>query len=289
MNNKKINALIARGIAKLSPKVYFSLAYLHNRCKLPNIQKPKDISEYWIAYILSGDLNKLAYLADKYEVRTYVRNKGLEKILPRLLGVWDSATYINFSQLPNRFALKMNFGAGMNIICKDKHKLDKEETIIKLTNWLNSPTYHFAETHYNHIPRKIICEEFIGNGEHFPNDYKFMCINGRPFCILACANRDTEKTTYLVYDLDWNIRLDYMKNSLKLTNIEPLPRPKHLSEMIEIAQKLSEGISLVRIDLYDTDEKVLFGEITLTPAGGIFHRWSQLALNIMGQIYRDTK
>ncbi|MCD8295935.1 MAG: hypothetical protein LUC88_00005, partial [Prevotella sp.] len=177
--------------------------------------------------------------------------------------------------------------SGMNIICTDKSKLDKADTLNKLQKWINSEEeYSYTERHYSLIKRKIICEEFI-EGEHgkFPYDYKFICLKGEPVCVLACTDRESGEPNMMRFSLNWEPLPQYNK---KHRSFE-VPRPKHLTEMIEYARKLSSGIDLVRIDLYDAGKCVYFGEITLTPAGGIFDTWSMQALRELGEIYRGEK
>lgn len=271
-------------VGKLSPRLFFSIAYFHNRGRWPNLNKPSDISEIAIKRVLDGKIDELSYLADKYAVRKYVEDAGLANILTPLISVYNSAEEIDFANLPNRFALKLNFGAGMNIICTDKTQLDIPAAKTKLQHWLNLPqTYSFSERHYNLIPHKIVCEEFIDDGNGgFPFDYKFMCIKGHPVCVLACCDRgETSATHYAPYDLEWNLLPQYDK----LGRAKPIPRPKNLEEMIGIASRLSKDIDFVRIDLYSNGSRVWFGEITLTPAGCIFHGWTMQALKELGDSY----
>lgn len=266
----------------------FAISYIHNRYRLPNFKHPKDLSEIWIKRVLDGKINELAYLADKYAVREYVINRGLEQILTPLLGVYDDAEQIDFDILPDRFALKANFGAGMNLICTDKSKLDIDESRNKIAEWLKSRTDSNTERHYNLIPHKIVCEEFIDDGSGgFPVDYKFMCIHGKVHCILACSGREQGHADYLPYSTDWEPMYHYYRKINK--GIKLLPKPDNLSEMIATAEKLAEGIDLVRVDLYSNGSKIWFGEMTLTPSGCIFHRWSMRALKEMGKIYRQHK
>ena len=269
-------------------KAQFVISYIHNRRRLPNFQNPKDLSEIWIKRVLDGKINELSYLADKHEVRRYIESKGLGHILVKELGVYESGKSINFDALPNRFALKANFGAGRNIICTDKNKLNIEEVRNQVDVWLKPGRYSVAERHYDLIPRKFICEEFIDDGNGgFPIDYKFLCINGKVHCILACSGREKGHAEYLPYSVEWKPMFDYFKSVP--TDIDVLSPPANLKEMINISEYLAKEIDLVRIDLYSNGEKIWFGEITLTPSGCIFHRWSNKAMDDMGKLYRKTR
>ena len=276
------------GIGESGAKRIFTISYIHNRYRFPNFQNPRDLSEICIKRVLDGKVNELFYLADKYAVREYVEAKGLGDILVPLLGVYERASDIDFDALPERFALKANFGAGRNIICIDKSKLDIKSTRAQVDKWLTSGVYSRVEQHYNLIPKKFICEAFIDDGSGgFPTDYKFMCIHGKAYCVLACSGRESGHANYLPYSLDWIPKYDYYKSCPK--NIEIQKAPTNLSEMIAIAEKLAEGIDIVRIDLYSNGSRIWFGEITLTPAGCIFHRWSNKAIDEMGKIYNNYK
>lgn len=278
-----IKSVISRVVSRHFPSLFFRLSYFHNRRRFLHLRHPRNISEIWIRKLLDGEFCKCAYLADKYAVRDYVKQKGLERILVPLLGVWDDARDIGFDKLPQAFALKMNYGAGMNIVVRNKKNLDKEDAVRRLTEWMNRPAYSYSETHYNYIKRRIVCEEFIQDSHGgFPYDYKFMCLKGSPFCVLACGNRESGHADYAPYSLDWRPLKDYKKGEFK-----EVERPQHLEEMIAIAKTLSQGMDLVRVDLYDSDKGVMFGEMTLTPSGCIFHRWTQKAIDDMGRFYRE--
>ena len=282
----KRKVLNIAGRNSFNGKLSFIISYIHNRAKFPNLFHPKDLSEIWIKRVLDGKVNAIASLADKYAVREYVE-KRVGNILTPLIAVYESADEINFDALPDRFALKANFGAGRNIICTDKSKLDTAQCREKVRIWLKPGTYSVSERHYNLIPKKFVCEEFIDDGSGgFPVDYKFMCIHSKVHCILAVSGREHGHGSYLPYTTDWQpIREYYRGNS---TAIDLLPRPVNLDEMINVAERLAEGIDLVRVDLYSNGSRIWFGEMTLTPSGCIFRRWTQKALDEMGKIYRNN-
>lgn len=158
--------------------------------------------------------------------------------------------------------------------------------IRKIQEWFARPAnYSYSENHYNLIERKLICEAYIEDHHGgFPTDYKFMCFHGKPFCVLACTGRESGNADYMPFTLDWKPLPEYTKNG----DLYEIPKPKELDKMINIATKLADGLDLVRVDLYDTGTKIYFGEMTLTPAGAIFHNWSQKALDDMGAFYYKT-
>lgn len=277
-----IKSLLRKHIGKKSTRLALSLAYLHNRGRWPQLKNPKDLSEILIANILAGYPQQHYELADKYRVRDYVAQRGYAHLLTPLLGVWNNANEINFDTLPNRFALKMNYGAGMNIICTDKSKLPPP--ITQLNNWLTIDYDSYSEPHYSLIDRKIIAEEFIDDGTGgFPADYKFMCMNGHVSCVLACYGRETGHATYAPFSLQWEYLSQYDKR--KHPGDISIDRPANLQEMIKVAEDLSRGLKFARIDLYSSGSRIWFGEITLTPSGAILHGWTQKAINELGKFY----
>lgn len=286
--NFKNSILSFLGKHSKNGKAAFIISYLHNHGHLPNLRTPKDLSEIWIKRVLDGKVNEIAYLADKYAVRKYVEEKGFSDILTPLIAVYNRSEDINFDTLPDKFAMKANFGAGMNIICTDKRNIDYEKARDEVNQWLRVKHYSESEQHYNLIEPKIVVEEFIDDGSGgFPVDYKFMCIHGKVFCILGVNGREKGHGSYLPYSIEWKPMPEYYRGDT--TASEVLARPNNLEEMIATAEKLAEGIDLVRVDLYSNGSRIWFGEMTLTPSGCIFHYWTKKALNEMGYAYLNDK
>lgn len=283
MNMKSI---LGRFFGSVSPRIFFIMAYCHNRKKIPNLRYPKDLSEILIRRVLDGETNKLYYLADKYLVRKYIQKKGYGDLLTPLIGAFDRPEDIDFKDLPNKFAIKMNYGAGMNIICNDKSNFNVKSARKKLSNWMNSSkTYSYSEAHYNLIDRKIVVEEFIDDGNGgFPTDYKFMCVNGHVLCILACTGRESGHAFYAPFDKSWNRLREYDRREHGVDIC--IQMPENLGEMIKIAEILSVGFPFIRVDLYSNGHRIWFGEYTLTASGCILHGWTQRALDEMGKEYR---
>lgn len=282
---ESLNKFCSRIISSLSPKWHYRLAYYHHRGKFPNLNAPKDLSELWIRRLLDGKVNDYYKLADKHAVREYVRQCGCEDILPVQYRYFTKGAQLNLNALPQRFALKANWGAGMNLICTDKSKYTQKQIEEQIDQWMSSPKFGFSERHYNLIDRKIVCEEFIDDGNGgFPVDYKFICLKGEIKAILVCNGRETGHADYIPYDAEWTPRMDYC--IAKHDESEILQRPKNLDAMMDVVKKLASGIDMVRVDLYSNGSKIWFGEMTLTPDGCIFRRWTQKAIDEMGEFYR---
>lgn len=207
-------------------------------------------------------------LTDKYLVRRWVANKIGESFLIPLLGVWDNPNEIDFTQLPNQFVLKTNCGSNDVIIIKNKEKLNKHDYKMikkKLEYFL---TYDFYldtyEMHYSEIEPKIIAEKLLVDKTSSVPDYKFTCFNGKPEYCWVDLNRQTNHTRH-VYDMDWNFQ--HWNQVYEIIDLG-LPRPANFDKMVEIAKILSEDFSHVRVDLYNIDGVIYFGELTFTNGSG---------------------
>lgn len=219
---------------------------------------------------------QVADLADKIRVRDYVKKCGLSDILVPEIAEYKSADEIVWEKLPKQFVLKCNHGCGFNIIVDDKHKFSETEVKKKLNSWMKKKYGGYTgEIHYRLITPGIICEEFIhGLGSMskgkttLPIDYKFFTLNGRVECILVVAGREKgeEKTQRFFTDRDFklvNICREKMQDGFNWQSL----KPSCLKEMIETAEKLAEPFPFVRVDLYNNNDNILFGEMTFTPMG----------------------
>lgn len=216
---------------------------------------------------LYDDIPRKTKLADKYLVRDWVAEKIGESYLIPLLGVWDSFDEINFSKLPHQFVLKANHASGMNIIVSDKKKWDKKTANQLFDNWLKVNYAHFSfyQMQYEKIPPKIIAEEYLTDSNGELPEFKFFCFDGEVyFCwfILEGGNQRYGN----IYDLQWNLQSWKFKG--RDNTPYDLPKPANFEQMVEIAKELSQGFSHVRVDLYNVDGAIYFGEMTFTPSGG---------------------
>lgn len=203
---------------------------------------------------------------DKYWVRFYVERCGLKNLLIPLIGVFNKPEDINYEILPEQFILKATHGSGENFyeICYDRNRLNTKRINQKFRKALKA---NFArqqcEYPYNSVQPRIICEVLLEDKRDIRiTDYKVVCTNGKPRCILVCTNRD-EGRDY--YSTDWQYLEFVKKESRSKVKTE---KPQCLAEMLRDAAILSKPFPLARIDFYVVDKKLYFGEITLSPAGG---------------------
>lgn len=247
------------------------------RFKKPlHLKNPQTLNEKILFLSLKTDTTLWTRCADKYEVRDYVKECGLEDILIPLVGVWEHATDIDFNKLPDEFVLKATHGSGDIKVVKDKTKLDIPKIVAEFEEDLKHQ-YGALESghHYMRIHPRMIAEELIHNDPETAKisssiiDYKIWCFNGKVHWLWACANRDEHTTEVMTYDTDWNAHPEYSIFENDYRHGEILPKPKNLERMIEVAEKLAKPFPCVRVDLYNIDGKIYFGELTFTSYGGL--------------------
>lgn len=263
------------------PKAYLTYLYNLKFGYSPDWNQPRDLNEWIQKLQLSPESAQWPRYADKLRVREYVAECGYTDILVPLYGSWTSADEIDFDSLPNEFVLKTNHGCGDVKIVRDKKEFfdsaEKDEywggvkTLLSTTYGLES-----GELHYMRIqkPYVILAEKLLDARRQSVVstslvDYKMWCINGRFEACMVIFNRTKSGFETALYDKGWNPIPGLVESPghLKISDNE-IPRPLNWDKMIEIAERLSAPFKQSRIDLYEVDGKVYFGEITLTSAAG---------------------
>lgn len=198
---------------------------------------------------------------DKYLVRTFVEDAIGAGYLVKLYGVYNSIDEVNFTTLPEHFALKMNNGSGCNLLCRNKSNIDIDSIKRDFRREFKRNYYYtYCEWGYKNIVPRVICEELIETEDGKPpKDYKIFCFNGEPEYIFVASDRINHQTKFDFYDVSWNW--------LPVKNHYPnagdvLPKPAALDEMLEVARKLSKPFPQVRVDLYYENGRIYFGELT---------------------------
>lgn len=249
-----------------------SLFYENAIGKTPDIKNPSSFTEkiQWIKFNQSTEIKGL--LSDKYEAPKYVKNNFPEiNIIPQY-GAWDKAEDIDFSKLPDQFVLKCNHGSAMNIIVKDKKKLNISKTIKILNNWMKIDfdlVNGMYENHYKFITKKIIAEKYIEEPDGNLHDYKFHCFNGEPKFIEFIGDRlsNTHTIHSSIYTSDWKrTNISFNSDTPYETDYK---KPEKLPQMLELAGKMAKDYNYVRIDFYYIQNEIYFGEYTFTPDSGI--------------------
>lgn len=277
MNYKKVfrnrrtreNILIALRI--IPDKPMLKLLYKIKFKRKLNLKHPRRFSEkvQWVKlYERSQDM---VTITDKYEVRDYIKGKGYESLLNECYGVYNSPSEIDFDKLPNRFVIKDTLGSGSVsvIVVKDKNSLDLRDAYKTMNRWVSKRNrllddgrewaYRAGKKH------RIIIEKFLSQEKEDLVDYKFFCSNGEPIVIAHDKDRfSNHKRTF--FDINWNkINVE----DADYPSADNVDKPANLQKMIEIASDLSKGFSLLRVDFYNIDGRIIFGELTCYPHSGL--------------------
>lgn len=255
----------------LPDKPYLQLFYYATTGKLINFKNPKGFNEKLQCLKINDKRPEYTQLVDKLAVREHIKEVLSEDFLFPLLGAWESFEDIDFDTLPEQFVFKCNHDSGSTMVIKDKDLLtqaDFDNMREKYTKKLKRD-FFFAgrEYPYKGIKPYIIAEELMideKNPEKSIEDYKFFCFNGEPKVMFVATDRSTD-CRFDFFDMDFN--------HLNITNIHPqsrkeIKKPEKFEEMKEIATKLSKGMRQVRIDLYELNGKIYFGEYTFFHGGG---------------------
>lgn len=278
------------GIDGLIPdKLYLQLLYRRIFNKKLDLNNPKSFNEklQWIK--LYDRRPEYTTMVDKYAVKEYVAGKIGKKYIIPTLGIWDKPEDIEWDNLPKQFVLKCTHDSGGLVICRDKDKLDKEAAIKKLSESLKRDYYRAGrEWPYKYVLRRIIAEKYMEDksvGE-LP-DYKFFCFDGVVKALFIGTERGTGDVKFDFYDADFN-HLDFVQEHPMSGKV--LPKPQHFEKMKELASQLSQGIPHVRVDFYNINGDIYFGEMTFFHHGGVipfhpeewdytFGSWINLPLN----------
>lgn len=253
----------------LPDKVFLEAAFRARFGRKLNLNNPETFNEKLQWLKLYNRKPEYTKMVDKYLVRDYVKEKIGEEYLIPLLGAWDDPEKIDFNELPMQFVLKCNHNSGLGMcICKDKNSLDINKVKEELKKGINQNYYLTSrEWPYKDVPRRIIAEKYMVDESGYElKDYKFYCFDGKVKLVMINSDRmSSEKTKANYFDENYQL-LDFVWG---YENAEiPPQKPEKFEEMKYLAEKLSEGITHVRIDFYQTPSGIYFGEITFFDGSG---------------------
>lgn len=250
-------------------KLYLQLLFrlkMGNKLDLDNPQTFNEKLQWLKLYNRNPEYTRMV---DKIEAKKWAAERiGKEHIIPTL-GVWNRPEDIDFDSLPDQFVLKTNHDSGGIVICKDKSKLDIKNAIKKLNKSLKSDYFLVGrEWPYKNVPRKVFAEKYLFNTSK-PNqplqDYKFFCFDGVMTFMLISNERGISSTKFDYFDKCFN-HLPFTQGGDNFQGSISLPQNFNL--MINFAEKLSTGIPHVRVDLYDINHEIYFGEMTFFDSSG---------------------
>ena len=259
-----------RGLVKfLSPTLYVKLQYkyiTHHKLNLKNPTRYTEKLQHLRLYEYpKNELVKKC--ASRVDVRDYLSSIGLEEYLIPCLGIYDKFDDIDFNKLPSQFVMKCSHASGFNYIVKDKNNINKKILKKKFDKWLKT-NYgkKTIEMHYAKIKPQIIIEQYIGDIANLPTEYKIHVFNGVAKYLYVVTGRGID-IRYNNYYIDWTPFDGAQFNGWKKTDYE-LEKPKNYKKMVEIAELLAKPFPFVRVDLYNINGVIYFGEMTFTPAKG---------------------
>lgn len=278
----------------IMPKTMIQIRHLLRMKRFANLRNPQDLNEKILWMAVNTDTTEWSRLTDKYEVRKYIKECGLEDILVKQYGLWNNMNEVDFDQLPNAFVLKPTHGSGDVVVVKDKSKANLEgvKAMInaELAEYICTSA---AELHYTRIPHRVIAEELLINdpeSEKYSStliDYKIWCCNGRAQFVWVCMNRfvhNKDGAEVMTYDREWNAHPEYCRITPDFSLADTMPKPTGYDHMLSIAEKLSSKFPIVRVDLYNLNGKIYFGEMTFTSYGAIMDFYSDEFLQKCGSM-----
>lgn len=269
-----IKDFILKTLTRISPKLNTQVLWYRYFGRWWDLKNPRTSNEkiQWLK--LNTYLNNplVSQCADKYAVREYVQKQGCGDILNELYGYWTDPDAIDFDQLPNQFVLKSNYYYHLNLVVTDKSQLDIPATRKLLRRWMRSNGHLLhSEMQYAATPKKILAEKFIETEDGLaPADYKIYCCNGEPLYVMVCVGRGMHvKPKFYYFDTKGNLQRELTKDGIEAPKDFTYAIPAGWDKMMDCARKLSAPFPFVRADFYIEQGKVIFGELTFTPGGGL--------------------
>ncbi len=278
MNTKKtvrsVKLAILRALAFIPDKPMLKMQYRIKTGRRLDLKDPKRFTEKLQWYKLYHKDPEMVRCVDKYDVRDYVTEKGLGETLIPCLGIYDSADQIDWDALPESFVMKDTLGSGGNsvVIVRDKGREDLKALSRTAAAW-TAIDPHVRDggrewPYYSGKAHRILFEKYIESSEDRGGllDYKFFCFNGRVEFLFVTGDRRVGQSVSLTFfDRDFK-QLPVKRVGDKL--LEGIKRPANFDRMVAVAERLSEGFPHVRVDLYDQDDVIRFGELTFYNASG---------------------
>lgn len=268
-NPRKILYYITIKCVNILPDSIFLKLVFYSRLgyKL-NLKKPKSFNEKLQWLKLYDKHPEYTKMVDKIDAKTYVASVVGDKYLIPTIGTWNTVDDIDWETLPNRFVVKSTNDSGGVVVCKDKKKLDitKAKEKLRSTGGRDYTTIS-KEYPYKNVPHRYIAEEYVEDESGYElKDYKIFCFDGEPKFLFVATGRQQNDTRFDFYDLEFN-HLPVLNGH---PNADQWPiKPKNFEEMLDVAKKLSKGLPHVRVDLYNVNGRIYFGELTFFHWSGI--------------------
>ena len=266
--NREFRLKLINCLRFIPTKPYLKMVYKIKTGKKLNLKNPVGFNEK-LNWLKVNDIHpEYTDYADKIKVRDIIKEKLGEDICFPIYGAWERYEDIDFNALPDKFVLKCNHDSGSVKVINDKSQIDHKELSAFFKGRLKLNPYVLGREYpYKNIKPMIMAEKYMTpEGDSDINDYKFFCFNGKPEVLLIVSDRNIDCRSDF-FDMDFN--------HLMLTRVNPnsedkIDKPKMFDKMKALAERLSVGMKFVRIDLYEIDGKIYFGEYTFFPGGGFW-------------------
>lgn len=266
--NREFRLKLINCLRVIPTKPYLKIVYKIKTGKKLNLKNPVGFNEKLNWLKVNEKRAEYTDLVDKIKVRDYVKNKLGEDICFPLLGQWERYEDIDFERLPEQFVLKCNHDSGSVKIIKDKKEIDHKSFSKFYKSRLKMNPYTIGREYpYKNVKPMIMAEKYmVPKGAKDIEDYKFFCFNGKPEIMFVATDRSTD-VKFDFFDMDFN-HLDI--ENIHAQSGKKIEKPNLFDKMKEIATKLSQGMKFVRIDLYEIEGKIYFGEFTFFHGGGFW-------------------
>lgn len=272
IKSRKTREAILRTLCFVPDKIMLKLQYRIHMGKKLDLKKPQRFTEKMQWYKIYYRNPNMIECVDKYEVRNYITRLGMDEILNDCYGIYENENEVDFSTLPESFVIKDTLGSGGNsvIIIENKADMDEYTVRCKMHEWTKTPLVRAGGRewpYYSGKHHRIIVEKLIeSNGKNGLVDYKFFCFNGKVEFVYVMGNRRIGSSVSVsIADRNFNV-LPVLR--VGDSHFEEIQKPEEFDKMVSIAEYVSKEFPHVRVDLYDADGKVLFGEMTFFNASG---------------------
>lgn len=276
IRSRRLRLSFLRFFCFIPDKIMLMLQYRIKTGKKLNLKNPKRYTEKIQWYKLYYRSRLMIPCVDKYDVRDYVKNIGLSNILNRCYGVFEEPEEIDFNVLPKSFVIKDTLGGGGNsvILIKDKNLIDYDYVIAQMRSWVKSNPLKLPEggrewPYYKGKKHRIIIEEYIASNKEKGGlvDYKFLCFYGKTALIYVLSDRTIGNNASCGFFDENFTKLPYTESD-ELPLTREIRKPLNFTELKNVAERLAAPFPCARIDLYNQDDRIRFGEITFYDSSG---------------------
>ena len=249
--------------------LYLKMRYMLCIHRKLNLKNPITFNEkiQWLKLYYRDP--KYVMLVDKLKVKDYIKNNFQDLNVIPTIGVWDNANDVDFNMLPEQFVIKCTHDSGSTIICNNRNEFDVEKAREKLIRAQNRNMFFPGrEWVYKYVKPRIIAEPFLKNNDSEELvDYKFMCFNGEVKLSFVCSDRFSPEGLHVTFfDRNWEV-MPFTRHYPKKT--EEIRKPDCYDQMVQLAEQMSIDMPFVRIDFYEINHSVYFGEYTFFPGSGL--------------------